>query len=154
MEFLQTRVLVRLLGRVSCEASSLSAADASRVCTAVIRTSLGARRARREGRQCVNLPQCHALALFERAVLIHRLFAVPRLPEVEACDDVVAQLVFICVQNLKSLVLCPPSNVELCEHTSLVEVWSHLMFFAVTICTKPPLSMCRISMKLGSKARM
>jgi hypothetical protein len=76
------------------------------------------------------------------------------LPEVETCDDVVTQLVFICVQNLKSLVLRLPSIKTAFEHTSLVEVWSHLMFFAVTICTKPPLSMCRISMKLGSKARM
>src|SRR4051812_35808782 len=86
---------------------------------------------------------CYALALLVQAMLIHRLFTLSWLPEVEASDDIVTQLVFVCIQNLDSLALHVLGIEGLFQHTSLVEVCSHLMFFAVTMCTKPPLSICR-----------
>ena len=35
------------------------------------------------------------LALLERAVLVHGLFALRRLPEIHASNDIVAELVFV-----------------------------------------------------------
>lgn len=77
-----------------------------------------------------------------------------RLPKVQARDDIIAQFVFVCIYNLSRIRISSLITLGVPVHTSLVDVCSHLMFFAVTMCTSAPLSMCRISMKLGSNARM
>ena len=82
------------------------------------------------------------------------LLALLRLsPEIKTRNHIFAVLVFVCVQNLQSLafITYPKCSVLL---TSLVLECNILTFFPVMTCISSLVSMCRISMKDGSNARM
>ena len=86
-----------------------------------------------------------------------RFFSSVLDPEVEGGNDIVAgYFVFVRIQDLFGKARCQRiyQEQEGGGITSLVDSCNILIFFAVTMCTSPPVSTCLISIKLGSNARI